>query len=218
MKMLLSMRAIGANMRDAPAAPHIAWRASRIALHALRITRAASRIARPELSRNAAGVASALLLAMSSALYAQTSTLPADPPDAAPQATNDIGIARALDAVLERALSLRGTRYRAGGTSPETGFDCSGFVGFLYRDIVGFQLPRSAPEIWRFGKTVEHSDLRPGDLVFYNTLRRPYSHVGIYLGGNQFVHAPTTGGVVRVVNMDERYWAKRWNGAKRVAH
>ena len=128
-----------------------------------------------------------------------------------------LGVARALDAVLERALSLRGTRYRAGGTSPETGFDCSGFVGYLYRDIVGFELPRSANEIWRFGRPVERTDLRPGDLVFYNTLRRPFSHVGIYLGDNQFVHAPASGGSVRVVNMDERYWAARWNGAKRVA-
>lgn len=197
---------------------HDVQAALRVARSASRINRAALRLARPERCHGAAGVAAALLLAMSSALYAQPSTLPADPSDATPQATNDIGIARALDAVLERALSLRGTRYRAGGTSPETGFDCSGFVGFLYRDIVGFQLPRSAQEIWRFGKTVERDDLRPGDLVFYNTMRRPYSHVGIYLGGNQFVHAPTTGGVVRVVNMDERYWATRWNGAKRVAH
>jgi len=131
--------------------------------------------------------------------------------------SNQIGVARALDAVLERALSLRGTRYHAGGTSPATGFDCSGFVGYLYRDIVGFQLPRSANEIWRFGKKVDREDLRPGDLVFYNTLKRPHSHVGIYLGGNQFVHAPASGGVVRIVNMDERYWAARWNGAKRMA-
>ena len=143
---------------------------------------------------------------------AAAETAPADPPP-----VTSLGIARALDAVLERALSLRGTRYRAGGSSPETGFDCSGFVGFLYRDIVGFQLPRSAHEIWRFGKTVERSDLQPGDLVFYNTMKLPYSHVGIYLGGNQFVHAPASGGSVRVVNMDERYWATRWNGAKRVA-
>lgn len=163
----------------------------------------------------------AMLLAMSAALFAQSAILPPEPPapsDATLPSTNAIGIARALDAVLERALSLRGTPYRAGGTSPETGFDCSGFVGFLYRDIVGFQLPRSAHEIWRFGTAVERDDLRAGDLVFYNTMRRSYSHVGIYLGGNQFVHAPASGGVVRVVNMDERYWATRWNGAKRVAH
>ncbi len=137
--------------------------------------------------------------------------------EAPSESATDLGVARALDAVMARALSLRGTRYRAGGASPETGFDCSGFVGYLYRDILGFQLPRSAQEIWRFGRKVEREDLRPGDLVFYDTLRRPFSHVGIYLGDNQFVHAPTSGGSVRVVNMNERYWAARWNGAKRVA-
>lgn len=153
-------------------------------------------------------------------LLAQTGVAAPEPADTAttdaPSFTN-LGTARALDAVLARALSLRGARYRSGGTSPDTGFDCSGFVGYLYRDILGFQLPRSARDIWRFGKTVERTDLQPGDLVFYNTLQRPYSHVGIYLGDNQFVHAPATGGSVRVVNMDERYWAARWNGAKRVA-
>ena len=175
------------------------------------------RVVRVSIRLHATTVVGAALLTASSALCAQNSALPADPPESTQESSNHIGIARALDAVLDRALSLRGTRYRAGGTSPETGFDCSGFVGFLYRDIVGFQLPRSAHEIWRFGKAVARDDLRPGDLVFYNTMRRPYSHVGIYLGGNQFVHAPTAGGVVRVVNMNERYWATRWNGAKRVA-
>ena len=160
----------------------------------------------PALAQNSAGVERG-----TGTVAAAQTTL-----DDAPAVTH-LGIARALDAVLQRALSLRGTRYRAGGASPETGFDCSGFVGYLYRDIVGFQLPRSAHEIWRFGKTVERGDLQPGDLVFYNTMKRPYSHVGIYLGGNQFVHAPASGGRVRVVNMDERYWATRWNGAKRVA-
>ena len=128
----------------------------------------------------------------------------------------NLGIARAIDAMLDRAHSLIGTRYRAGGMSPETGFDCSGFAGFLYRDILGFQLPRSAHQIWKFGKSVERDDLRPGDLVFYNTMKRPYSHVGIYLGDNRFIHSPTSGGRVNIVNMDQRYWATRWNGAKRI--
>ena len=128
----------------------------------------------------------------------------------------NLGIARAIDAMLDRAYSLIGTRYRAGGMSPETGFDCSGFAGFLYRDILGFQLPRSAHQIWKFGKSVERDDLRPGDLVFYNTMRRPYSHVGIYLGDNRFIHSPTSGGRINIVNMDQRYWATRWNGAKRI--
>lgn len=128
----------------------------------------------------------------------------------------NLGVARAIDAMLERALRLQGTRYRAGGNSPETGFDCSGFVGYLYRDILGFQLPRSAHQIWQFGRTVERTMLRPGDLVFYNTMRRPYSHVGLFLGEDTFVHAPASGGRVRTENMGDRYWAARWNGAKRV--
>ena len=128
----------------------------------------------------------------------------------------NLGVARAIDAMLDRAYSLIGTRYRAGGMSPETGFDCSGFAGFLYRDILGFQLPRSAHQIWTFGKSVERDDLRPGDLVFYNTMKRAYSHVGIYLGDNRFIHSPTSGGHVNIVNMDQRYWAARWNGAKRI--
>jgi cell wall-associated NlpC family hydrolase len=130
--------------------------------------------------------------------------------------TLNLGVARAIDAMLDRAMRLQGTRYRAGGNSPETGFDCSGFVGYLYRDILGFQLPRSAHQIWQFGRTVERPMLRPGDLVFYNTMRRPYSHVGLFLGDDTFVHAPASGGRVRTENMGDRYWAARWNGAKRV--
>ena len=137
-------------------------------------------------------------------------------PDTAAGPGVDLGVARALDAMLERAHSLIGTPYRNGGNSPETGFDCSGFAGYLYRDILGFQLPRSAHQIWNFGKTVQREDLRPGDLVFYNTLKRPYSHVGIYLGDNRFIHSPTSGGQVNIVDMNQRYWATRWNGAKRV--
>jgi cell wall-associated NlpC family hydrolase len=128
----------------------------------------------------------------------------------------NLGVARALDAMIERAHGLIGTPYRNGGHSPDTGFDCSGFAGYLYRDILGFQLPRSAQQIWKFGKTVEREDLRPGDLVFYNTLKRPYSHVGIYLGDNRFIHSPASGGRVNIVDMNQRYWAARWNGAKRV--
>ena len=137
-------------------------------------------------------------------------------PDSAAEPGVNLGVARALDAMIERAHSLIGTPYRNGGNSPETGFDCSGLAGYLYRDILGFQLPRSAHQIWKFGKTVEREDLRPGDLVFYNTLKRPYSHVGIYLGDNRFIHSPTSGGQVNIVDMNQRYWAARWNGAKRV--
>ena len=144
-------------------------------------------------------------------------TAPDPAPPGADEPEVNLGVARALDAMLDRARSLIGTRYRAGGNSPETGFDCSGFAGYLYRDILGFQLPRSAQEIWKFGNSVARDRLRPGDLVFYDTLKRPYSHVGVYLGDNRFIHSPASGGRVSIVEMDQRYWAARWNGAKRVA-
>ena len=116
-----------------------------------------------------------------------------------------------------RALSLIGVRYRPGGNSPESGFDCSGFVSYLFREVMNIRLPRSADQIWQQGSEVAFEILEPGDLVFYNTLRRPFSHVGVYVGEGRFVHAPASGGMVRTESMHERYWAKRWNGAKRIA-
>ena len=116
-----------------------------------------------------------------------------------------------------RALSLIGVRYKPGGNSPESGFDCSGLVSYLFREVMNIRLPRSADQIWREGSEVAFETIEPGDLVFYNTLRRPFSHVGVYVGDGRFVHAPASGGMVRTESMHERYWAKRWNGAKRIA-
>jgi cell wall-associated NlpC family hydrolase len=114
------------------------------------------------------------------------------------------------------ALSLSGTPYKYGGISPDTGFDCSGFVGHVFRHVLGISLPRSAHEIKHLGLAIKTNELRPGDLVFYNTLKRAFSHVGIYLGDDQFVHSPSRGGGVRVENMQENYWRKRFNGARRI--
>ena len=127
--------------------------------------------------------------------------------------------AQASDAVtnvLAGALELIGIRYRRGGTSPETGFDCSGFVDHVFRDTVGLILPHSAREIAKSGEKVPKDDLQPGDLVFFNTMRRAFSHVGIYLGEHRFVHAPASGGEVRVEDMRASYWAKRFSGARRI--
>jgi cell wall-associated NlpC family hydrolase len=122
--------------------------------------------------------------------------------------------------VILRALSQLGVRYRYGGNDPETGFDCSGLVNYAFREALGKSLPRSAADIWRTtaatGEEVTRDALIPGDLVFFNTLRRPYSHVGIYLGEGRFVHAPSSGGVVRIESMEGRYWVGRYNGARRV--
>jgi cell wall-associated NlpC family hydrolase len=120
-------------------------------------------------------------------------------------------------AAVTRALELVGIRYRRGGTTPESGFDCSGLVDHVFREGFGLILPHNAREISKTGEKVQQDDLRPGDLVFFNTMRRAFSHVGIYLGDNQFVHAPRSGGEVRVEDMRENYWAKRFNGARRMA-
>ena len=121
---------------------------------------------------------------------------------------------RAAQIALE-ALSLVGIRYRYGGNSPEQGLDCSGLVRYVFREA-GTDLPRTSDEMSRRGRPVDQQDLQPGDLVFFNTLNRAFSHVGIYLGNNQFVHAPSTGRNVRVENMDMAYWKTRFNGARRV--
>jgi len=124
--------------------------------------------------------------------------------------------ANANEAVTQ-ALELVGIRYRRGGTSPETGFDCSGFVGHVFRQGLGLILPRTSREISRSGEVVKRNELQPGDLVFFKTMRHAFSHVGIYLGDNRFVHAPASGGEVRVEDMRTSYWGKRFNGARRIS-
>jgi cell wall-associated NlpC family hydrolase len=115
-----------------------------------------------------------------------------------------------------RAIGLIGIRYRYGGNAPESGLDCSGLVRYLYKAVWGTDLPRTAQEISRVGEKVDVRDLKPGDLVFYDTLRRRFSHVGIYLGDDKFIHAPSTGGEVRIESMDIAYWKRRFNGARRI--
>jgi cell wall-associated NlpC family hydrolase len=122
---------------------------------------------------------------------------------------------RAAQVAIE-ALSLVGIRYRYGGNSPDQGLDCSGLVRYVFREADGTELPRTSSEMSRRGQPVDKQDLQPGDLVFFNTLNRAFSHVGIYLGNNQFIHAPSTGRAVRVEDMDMSYWKKRFNGARRV--
>ena len=114
------------------------------------------------------------------------------------------------------ARSLIGAPYKYGGNSPATGFDCSGFVRYVFSHSLGISLPRSTDEISRVGKSVRSNDLRTGDLVFFNALHRRFSHVGIYLGDNRFIHAPSSGGRVRVENILEDYWRRNYNGARRI--
>lgn len=114
------------------------------------------------------------------------------------------------------AMSLIGTPYKYGGDTPDSGFDCSGFVGHVFSHALNISLPRSTGEISTLGKAVRSSDLRTGDLVFFNTLHSRFSHVGIYLGDYRFIHAPSSGGSVRVENMLEEYWRRNYNGARRI--
>lgn len=116
-----------------------------------------------------------------------------------------------------RALSFVGVGYRRGGESPETGFDCSGLVRHVFREGLGLMLPRTSRDMSRLGDAIHRDALQPGDLVFFNTLRRGFSHVGIYLGEYRFVHAPATGGEVRIEDMRQNYWTRRFNGARRIA-
>lgn len=118
--------------------------------------------------------------------------------------------------VLIQALSLTGIQYKYGGKSPETGFDCSGFVRYVFSQATKITLPPTARAISQMGKTVKKDELQPGDLVFFNTLKTAFSHVGIYMGDNKFIHSPSSGGGVRVENMDSAYWTKRFNGAQRI--
>ena len=121
----------------------------------------------------------------------------------------------AQDVILQ-GLKLVGVRYRFGGNDEDSGLDCSGFVRLVFKDSLGAQLPRTAAEMSQVGQRVDTSQLKPGDLVFFNTMRRTFSHVGIYLGDNRFMHAPRTGAEVRVEDMSQGYWVKRYNGARRV--
>ena len=122
---------------------------------------------------------------------------------------------KASDLVVN-AFGFLGVPYRRGGNSVETGFDCSGFVRAMYQQTVGLILPRSADQQAAATQTIEKSDLKPGDLVFFNTMRRAFSHVGIYIGDNKFIHSPRAGAEVRVDDMRLGYWQARFNGARRV--
>lgn len=114
------------------------------------------------------------------------------------------------------AIGFLGVPYRRGGNSVETGFDCSGFVKAMYEQTVGLILPRKAEQQAASTQKIERAELQPGDLVFFNTMRRAFSHVGIYVGEGKFIHSPKPGAEVRVEDMGVAYWSTRFDGARRV--
>ncbi len=114
------------------------------------------------------------------------------------------------------AIGFLGVPYRRGGSSAETGFDCSGFVRAMFQNTVGLILPRSANEQAASSEVIDAKDLKPGDLVFFNTMKSAFSHVGIYVGEGKFIHSPKPGAQVRVEDMGQSYWRGRFDGARRV--
>jgi cell wall-associated NlpC family hydrolase len=139
---------------------------------------------------------------------------PSPPPhDGSGSAPNDPG---AANAVLMRAIGLVGTPYRYGGNTPDTGFDCSGLVNYVFRDMLDLRLPRTSRELATMqGPKIATNRLAPADLVFFGS-DGEVSHVGIYVGEGRFVHAPRTGGAVRLDRLDGAYWRDHYTGAKRV--
>lgn len=160
-----------------------------------------------------------LLVAMLVALLAGCGSLPpaapghAAAPPAERPAADDASVEKANSIVLY-ALGLIDTGYRYGGKNPSAGLDCSGMVSHIFRNAIGIDVSGSAADIARRGKSVDLQQLRPGDLVFFNTRNRPFSHVGIYIGDNRFVHAPSESGRVRTESLGNTYFAARLEAAR----
>lgn len=141
-------------------------------------------------------------------------------PAPAEDAETPSGIAEGMKTRVQpliKALSMLGTPYKFGSSNPDKGMDCSGFVKHVYKESAGISLPRSAKDMSKEGEAVAERDLQPGDLVFFNTRKQPNSHVGIYVGEGEFIHASSTRHKeVTLSRMDQHYWATRFNGARRV--
>jgi cell wall-associated NlpC family hydrolase len=166
--------------------------------------------------------ASAIILAC--CLAAPVATLRAEdqnPPSATSNFSTQLStqvsgfVSRAHDLVLG-AMGFMGIPYLWGGSTPEAGFDCSGFVQYVVRQAAGLVLPRSSFDQIRQGTSVDRNDLQAGDLVFFNTMRATASHVGIYIGENRFIHAPSRGKTVEIADFTNSYWQTRYDGARRL--
>ena len=169
----------------------------------------------PTFTLSLASLAVALTLAFSSAADAAEHSSPSITQNAIASIE---GYGTSVQNLVNEGMDYLGIRYRFGGNSPETGLDCSGLVQNVFRNALGLDLPRAARDMARLGEKVGMQDLKPGDLVFFNTMRRAFSHVGIYLGEGRFLHAPARGGEVRIEEMDKTYWLKRFNGGRRLLH
>ncbi len=139
---------------------------------------------------------------------------PVTTPAPTPQKPPPVASSHRGNDVVLYSLGLIDTGYRFGGKNPEAGLDCSGMVSYVYSQAAGVKLAGSAADIARLGRPVAPDQLRPGDLVFFNTAKRPHSHVGIYIGDRRFVHAPNSRGKVRINDLKEKYYAQRFEEAR----
>ena len=171
---------------------------------------------------------SLLSLIASAALFAGSANAAPAGTEDIDRALNDKGLLTQIDQVRQsvsdraselvvNAMGFLGVPYRRGGQSAETGFDCSGFVRAMYEQSIGLMLPRRAAQQAAATQDIDRNDLRPGDLVFFNTMRRAFSHVGIYVGEGKFIHSPKPGAGVRVESLSVAYWNRRFDGARRVS-
>ena len=137
-----------------------------------------------------------------------TSRPPPSPTSSAPLRTTPPLTAEQAHDIAIHALGLVGTPYRYGGNTPDSGFDCSGLIGYVYRNQVGTPPPRTVAQLNTWGAPIDSNELRTGDLVVFGTGRQP-SHAGIYVGEGRFVHAPSSGGTVRLDHLQSRHWARQ---------
>ena len=147
-------------------------------------------------------------------LLAACASAPPSPQRGADPSSARAGFSAKGNEVALFALGLIDTGYRFGGKNPQAGLDCSGMVSYIYDQGVGLKVSGSAADIARQGRPVERAGLRPGDLVFFNTRNASFSHVGVYIGENRFVHAPSGNGRVRIDQLDARYYAQRFEAAR----
>jgi cell wall-associated NlpC family hydrolase len=172
-------------------------------------------------------IAPALIIASAALLAAGVHAAPGNSGDDMDKLLADKGLLTKIDHVRQNvsnkaselvvnAMGFLGVPYKRGGNTAETGFDCSGFVRAIYEQSVGLLLPRRAEQQAAATQRIEKNDLQPGDLVFFNTMRRAFSHVGIYVGDGKFIHSPKPGAEVRVESMGVSYWQRRFDGARRV--
>lgn len=170
----------------------------------------------------------ALVIASAALLALNAHAAPNNPGDDMDKLLADKGFLTQIDQVRQNvshkaselvvnAMGFLGVPYKRGGNTVETGFDCSGFVRAIYEQSVGLLLPRRAEQQAAATQSIDKNDLQPGDLVFFNTLKRAFSHVGIYVGDGKFIHSPKPGAEVRVESMGMSYWQRRFDGARRVA-